>query len=219
MRVVLVSGGASSNARRPLPRLSFTSRGQNPIPRINFDASIRTHDSKLGQVLVPPDMGDDVFSAAEVESLLHMGVSETERLGTSQGKVIYVYVHVIRLRRVPDLCPGLNVVAFSGGVDSSLTTALALRCFGPSRVVACIGVSPSLSSAALDRARAVASALGADLWEASSNAGHAPTDNRCKCDATRCRYRPRRVRGRATWPMPAMPACTARQSSTRAFRR
>ena len=57
------------------------------------------------------------------------------------------------------------MIAFSGGVDSSLAALLALRCFGPDHVVACIGVSPSLSALALERARGIARHLGLTLWE------------------------------------------------------
>jgi uncharacterized protein len=51
------------------------------------------------------------------------------------------------------------MVAFSGGVDSSLLLAAAAEALGP-RAVAATGVSPSLAASELDDARALATELG-----------------------------------------------------------
>jgi pyridinium-3,5-biscarboxylic acid mononucleotide sulfurtransferase len=51
------------------------------------------------------------------------------------------------------------VVAFSGGVDSSLVAAVAARVHGP-RALAVTAVSPALATGELDGARAVAAAVG-----------------------------------------------------------
>lgn len=56
-------------------------------------------------------------------------------------------------------------VAFSGGVDSSVLLALAIRVLGPDRVLAITGISPSLAARDRSRARDVAGHLGARLLE------------------------------------------------------
>ncbi len=56
-------------------------------------------------------------------------------------------------------------VAFSGGVDSTLLLALAVRTLGAERVVAITGVSPSLARRELAAARRLASALGVEHVE------------------------------------------------------
>ena len=61
--------------------------------------------------------------------------------------------------------PGVLAVAFSGGVDSSVLLALALRHLGGDRVVAVLGVSDSLGSDEHDSALRVASDLGAQVVE------------------------------------------------------
>ncbi|KAG3110972.1 hypothetical protein PI124_g1243 [Phytophthora idaei] len=62
------------------------------------------------------------------------------------------------------LLPINNVVAFSGGVDSSLAAALVFQVF-PHTSAACIGRSAALSSVQLRQARQVASHIGVPLWE------------------------------------------------------
>src|SRR5206468_6340263 len=54
---------------------------------------------------------------------------------------------------------GSAVVAFLGGVDSSLVAALAARALGE-RAIAVTAVSPALASGELDGARSVANAVG-----------------------------------------------------------
>ena len=85
----------------------------------------------------------------------------------------------------------LHVVAFSGGVDSSLAAYLVHRAFGngnghgdrcvPDGIararrgcVAAIGVSPALPAAQLAVARDVAAAIGVELWEVPTDEGDVP---------------------------------------------
>ncbi|MDN5795854.1 MAG: ATP-dependent sacrificial sulfur transferase LarE [Intrasporangium sp.] len=65
-------------------------------------------------------------------------------------------------------------VAFSGGVDSGLLLALAVRHLGAVRVVAVIGVSPSLAADELTAARGVAAAIGAPVVEVATHEGDNP---------------------------------------------
>ncbi|CAH0482829.1 unnamed protein product [Peronospora belbahrii] len=62
------------------------------------------------------------------------------------------------------LLPINNIVAFSGGIDSSLAAALVYQVF-PNTSAACIGKSAALSSVQLHQARAIASHIGIPLWE------------------------------------------------------
>ena len=65
-------------------------------------------------------------------------------------------------------------VAFSGGVDSSLLAALAVRVLGAGRVVAVLGVSPSLAAAERVAAHDVAAAIGVPVVEVSTREGDRP---------------------------------------------
>ncbi|HWJ54030.1 MAG TPA: ATP-dependent sacrificial sulfur transferase LarE [Propionibacteriaceae bacterium] len=62
-------------------------------------------------------------------------------------------------------------VAFSGGVDSSVLLAAAVRILGPSRVVAILGVSPSLAAAERTEAHQVAAVIGAPVVEVFTHEG------------------------------------------------
>lgn len=55
---------------------------------------------------------------------------------------------------------GRTLVAFSGGVDSSVVLAAAVRALGPDRVAAVTAVSPALPAAELDAAARFCAALG-----------------------------------------------------------
>jgi uncharacterized protein len=65
-------------------------------------------------------------------------------------------------------------VAFSGGVDSSVLLALAVRVLGADRVVAVLGVSPSLASDERSAAHDVARHIGARLVEVETHEGDRP---------------------------------------------
>jgi pyridinium-3,5-biscarboxylic acid mononucleotide sulfurtransferase len=65
-------------------------------------------------------------------------------------------------------------VAFSGGVDSSVLLALAARVLGPARVVAVLGVSPSLAADERGAAHAVARGIGVAVVEVATFEGDRP---------------------------------------------
>ena len=60
---------------------------------------------------------------------------------------------------------GKVVVAFSAGVDSTFLLALAVRALGPQKVLAAIGISPSLGQRQLEQGRVLAGQIGAELVE------------------------------------------------------
>ena len=65
-------------------------------------------------------------------------------------------------------------VAFSGGVDSSVLLALAARALGPARVVALLGVSPSLATDERLAAHEVARFVGVPVVEVTTSEGDDP---------------------------------------------
>jgi uncharacterized protein len=65
-------------------------------------------------------------------------------------------------------------VALSGGVDSSVLLALAVRALGPDQVLAVLGVSPSLAADERAGAHQVADFLGARLVEVTTDEGELP---------------------------------------------
>jgi len=62
-------------------------------------------------------------------------------------------------------------VAFSGGVDSSVLLALAARALGPARVLAVLGVSPSLAADERAAAHEVAAHIGVRVIEVQTREG------------------------------------------------
>ncbi|QDP96901.1 ATP-dependent sacrificial sulfur transferase LarE [Microlunatus elymi] len=65
-------------------------------------------------------------------------------------------------------------VAFSGGVDSSVLLAAAVRELGADRVIAILGVSPSLATAERAAAHEVARFIGAPVIEVETHEGERP---------------------------------------------
>lgn len=72
---------------------------------------------------------------------------------------------------LPDLRTGRLGVAFSGGVDSSVLLALSVRALGSDRVLAVLGVSPSLATEERAAAHWVAEFIGARLVEVETHEG------------------------------------------------
>lgn len=79
-------------------------------------------------------------------------------------------------RAVADHLPttGRLGVAYSGGVDSATLLAVAVRALGADRVVALMGVSPSLAGDEAEIARGIADELGARLVEFATHEGDNP---------------------------------------------
>jgi pyridinium-3,5-biscarboxylic acid mononucleotide sulfurtransferase len=65
-------------------------------------------------------------------------------------------------------------VAFSGGVDSSLVLALATQILGVDRVIAVLGISPSLAAAERSAAHEVARQVGVQLVEVMTHEAERP---------------------------------------------
>ncbi|MGC0417908.1 nickel pincer cofactor biosynthesis protein LarB [Embleya sp. AB8] len=71
--------------------------------------------------------------------------------------------------------PGRLGVAFSGGVDSCVPLALAVRALGADRAVAVLGVSPSLAVDERTAALGAAAKIGARVVEVATHEGDPPT--------------------------------------------
>jgi pyridinium-3,5-biscarboxylic acid mononucleotide sulfurtransferase len=69
-------------------------------------------------------------------------------------------------------------VAYSGGVDSATLLALSVRALGPQRVVAVLGVSPSLARDERSGAHEVAAFIGAPVVEVRTHEGDNPAYQR-----------------------------------------
>jgi uncharacterized protein len=79
-------------------------------------------------------------------------------------------------KRVMELVAGTARlgVAFSGGVDSAVLLALAVRALGPDGVIAVLGVSPSLAADERSSAHDVAAFIGAPVVEVATHEGDNP---------------------------------------------
>ena len=79
-------------------------------------------------------------------------------------------------QKFASMLPGVRRlgVAFSGGVDSSVLLALAVRALGRESVIAILGVSPSLAEDERRSAHDVAAFIGADLVEVVTREGDRP---------------------------------------------
>ena len=78
------------------------------------------------------------------------------------------------IRRGMPSATGRLGVAFSGGVDSSLLLALAVRALGVDGVVAVVGVSPSLAADERRGAHEVAAHIGVPVIEVTTHEGDHP---------------------------------------------
>jgi uncharacterized protein len=79
---------------------------------------------------------------------------------------------------------GRAVVAFSGGVDSTVVAALAVRALGPAAVTAVTAISPSYPAGELEAAREVAASLG--VHHRTVQTHEVERDSYARNDAMRC---------------------------------
>lgn len=86
--------------------------------------------------------------------------------GPDQSRVEHVVHALTAFERVG--------VAYSGGVDSATLLALAARALGPDRVVAVLGVSPSLAADERTAAHDVAGVIGVPVVEVRTSEGDKP---------------------------------------------
>lgn len=104
------------------------------------------------------------------------GRDSTVRLRAVTDLVAPVMTVTEAARRVGADLAGITKlgVAFSGGVDSSVLLGLAVRALGADRVVALLGVSPSLAAAERRAAHAVAAQIGVEVIEIETFEGDLP---------------------------------------------
>ncbi|GBG27681.1 Hypothetical Protein FCC1311_039042 [Hondaea fermentalgiana] len=96
------------------------------------------------------------------------------RLGEAATMAALLERVLARVRAGGAGAPGVNVVAYSGGVDSSVVAACVHRVF-PERAVAALGVSASLPRRQLEQAREVAREdIGIPLVEVRTSEGSRP---------------------------------------------
>jgi len=101
-----------------------------------------------------------------------IGIGMMEPVGLGEGDLAGVEQVTEQLRAA---VPGGRLgVAFSGGVDSSTLLALAAHALGTDRVVAILGVSPSLATDEREAAHAVARHVGTRVVEIATREGDRP---------------------------------------------
>ncbi|PVG84631.1 ATP-dependent sacrificial sulfur transferase LarE [Nocardioides gansuensis] len=175
-RVLVVTGKFTPNARLHLDHLGLeVDHLEGKVWGVGKAEPLQAHGAA---VLV----GDHVH---DVEGALAAGVTSVSVLtgGSTREELVAAGTHVVlddlrdfpawldehvldvRLAALEERLRELGsvVVAFSGGADSALLLAAAVRVLGPEHVVAATGYSDSLPSVERDPARAFAESLGVRL--------------------------------------------------------
>lgn len=135
--VVDIDADEVSRARQGLEATDVSEAGRLPVRKLMVDIEI----SAASKPAVKPELPADLSLEAEVLSALELGVGD--------------YVLKNRFSRV--------VVGLSGGVDSALTAAVAVRALGPDSVTTVFMPSRYTSDESAEDAAAVAANLGVEL--------------------------------------------------------
>lgn len=110
---------------------------------------------------------------------------ETDGLPNDGGAAIGVDRAIATLAgAIESYGAGRAVVAFSGGVDSTVVAALAVRALGPAAVTAVTAISPSYPAGELEAAREVAASLG--VQHRTIQTHEVERDAYARNDAMRC---------------------------------
>lgn len=138
-----------------------------PVVAITEKGSTRV-EGQLDSPRVPAVGTKDHLSDPEIEELgpevRHMSSTSTGLLAATPGEAADAVAALLR-----GAAP--LGVAFSGGVDSSVLLALAVRALGADQVVAILGVSPSLAADERAAAHDVARFIGARVVEVQTHEG------------------------------------------------
>lgn len=110
-----------------------------------FGAGVRSRDTMLS---VPGIHLTNTRTAVSVSVIATLHKKMSTLIGALRARVVS-----------SGAADGKNLVAFSGGVDSSLVAALVHQVF-PDNSLACLGVSAALPSAQLHLARSIARHIG-----------------------------------------------------------
>ncbi|WP_395659533.1 HAD hydrolase-like protein [Nocardioides sp.] len=175
-RVVVVTGKYPDNARRHLDHLGFdVDHLEGWVWGVGKADALRREGATVYVGDHVHDVEGALAAGALSVSVLTGGCTREELLGAGTHVVLeslgefpaWLEEHLLDLRLdalEADLrSRGSVLVAYSGGADSALLLAAAVRALGPDHVAAATGYSHSLPQVERDPARAFAESLGVDV--------------------------------------------------------